>query len=199
VGGGRGAALAGVACSGLALRRVHAAPAIVPVAVEAVHQFMAQRDEALGVHFASRHGRIDGADTLAGGVGLVPLGAAADGEELRLAGELLAGGLRIRAPVPHHRDVIAWLPRAGAGGEEEERDVTGSAHRANRPAAERDRAAGRAPRRAARCRATSPAGSISRRALRGAVRHRPKTPLVPARRPALARRRYAARSHSSWR
>src|SRR6185295_19340237 len=110
--GGSGSAARRTPHRGLPLARVHVTPAVVPVALEAVHELVAERGEGLGVELALRLARIDGAHAAAVG-GVAPLRAAADLEEIRPAVELLAGGVRVVDLAPDDGDIAARLLRRG--------------------------------------------------------------------------------------
>src|SRR5690242_15359842 len=103
------------ACDGLGLLGRHAAPVVVPVAVEAVQELVAERGEGLRVHLVLRRRHVDRADALVRAEAVRPLRAAADGEYFLAAGEVLAGALHVVDAVPYHRDVVARGLRRGAG------------------------------------------------------------------------------------
>src|SRR5574339_52790 len=90
--------------------RVHPSPLVVPVALEAVQELVAERGEALHVALAARRGRVDRAHRGRARLArLLAVRAAHDVEEVLAPGERLAHLVRLLDAVPHHRHVLAFL------------------------------------------------------------------------------------------
>src|SRR5262245_2706758 len=90
--------------------RVHPAAGVVPVAVEAVHELVAEGGEALQVALAARRRRVERAHARrALRRRLHAVRAAEDVEEVLAARERLAHRVRLLDPVPDHRDTGSWV------------------------------------------------------------------------------------------